>query len=106
MVVGVEPSASPLITKGVFGPHKIQGIGANFVPDTFDKDICDQIVTVSDEEAYEGARMLAKSEGLLAGISSGAALMGALKIIENEENKTVVVLLPDTGLRYFSSDLF
>lgn len=104
--IGIEPSASPLISKGISGSHKIQGIGANFVPNTFDRSLCDEIVTVSDSEAYEGARVLAKNEGLLVGISSGAALMGALKVIENEKDKTVVILLPDTGLRYFSSDLF
>lgn len=104
--IGIEPSASPLISKGISGSHKIQGIGANFVPNTFDRSLCDEIVTVSDSEAYEGARVLAKNEGLLVGISSGAALMGALKVIENEKDKTVVILLPDTGLRYFSSGLF
>lgn len=104
--IGIEPSASPLISKGISGSHKIQGIGANFVPNTFDRSLCDEIVTVSDSEAYEGARVLARNEGLLVGISSGAALMGALKVIENEKDKTVVILLPDTGLRYFSSDLF
>ena len=76
------------------------------MPNTFDRSLCDEIVTVSDSEAYEGARVLARNEGLLVGISSGAALMGALKVIENEKDKTVVILLPDTGLRYFSSDLF
>lgn len=105
-VIGIEPSGSPLITKGVSGAHKIQGIGANFIPEIFDKDLCDQVVTVTDEESYEGARMLARVEGLMAGISSGASLMGAIKAAGDEEGKTVVLILPDTGLRYFSSDLF
>lgn len=105
-VIGIEPSASPLITKGVSGAHKIQGIGANFIPEIFDKELCDQVVTVTDEEAYEGTRMLARVEGLMAGISSGASLMGAIKAAGDEKGKTVVLILPDTGLRYFSSDLF
>ncbi len=105
-VYGVEPSASPLISKGISGKHKIQGIGANFVPSTYDKDVCDEIITVSDEDAYEYARMLAREEGLLLGISSGAALCASIEVAKKEENKTVVVLFPDTGLRYFSSDLF
>ena len=105
-VYGVEPSNSPLISKGFSGAHKIQGIGANFVPSTFDGSVCDEIITVSDEDAYEYARMLAKEEGLLVGISSGAALKAAIEVAQKEENKTIVVLFPDTGLRYFSSDLF
>ena len=105
-VYGVEPSASPLISQGKAGAHKIQGIGANFVPSTFDHGVCDEIITVSDEDAYEYARLLAKREGLLVGISSGAALRAAVEVAKKEENKTVVVLFPDTGLRYFSSDLF
>ena len=103
---GVEPSNSPLISKGFSGAHKIQGIGANFVPSTFDGSVCDEIITVSDEDAYEYARMLAKEEGLLVGISSGAALKAAIEVAQKEENKTIVVLFPDTGLRYFSADLF
>lgn len=105
-VYGVEPSASPLLSKGRVGAHKIQGIGANFVPSTFDPTACDEILTVSDEDAYEYARLLAKSEGLLVGVSSGAALCAAIEAAKRQENKTVVVLFPDTGLRYFSSDLF
>ena len=105
-VYGVEPSNSPLISKGFSGAHKIQGIGANFVPSTFDGSVCDEIITVSDENAYEYARMLAKEEGLLVGISSGASLKAAIEVAQKEENKTIVVLFPDTGLRYFSSDLF
>ena len=105
-VCGVEPSNSPLISKGYAGAHKIQGIGANFIPSTFDKSVCDEIITVSDEDSYEYARMLAKEEGLLVGISSGAALKAATLVAQKEENKTIVVLFTDTGLRYFSSDLF
>lgn len=105
-VYGVEPSASPLISKGVAGAHKIQGIGANFIPKTFDKNACDEIITVSDEDAYEYARMLAREEGILCGISSGASLCAAIEVAKKEESKTVVVLFTDTGLRYFSSDLF
>jgi cysteine synthase A len=106
LVYGVEPSASPLLTKGVAGPHKIQGIGANFVPKILDTGLIDEIITVSDDEAYEYARLLAKKEGILCGISSGAALCGAIKLASKLENKTIVVLLPDTGLRYLSTDLF
>ena len=106
LVYGVEPSASPLITKGVAGPHKIQGIGANFVPKILDTGLIDEIITVSDDEAYEYARLLAKKEGILCGISSGAALCGAVKLARKLENKTIVALLPDTGLRYLSTDLF
>ena len=105
-VYGVEPSASPLISKGIAGTHKIQGIGANFIPATYDKDACDEIITVSDEDAYEYTRMLSREEGLLMGISSGAALCAAIEVAKKEENKTIVVLLSDTGLRYFSTDLF
>lgn len=106
LVYGVEPSASPLLTKGIAGAHKIQGIGANFVPKILDRTLIDEIITVSDEEAYEYARMLAKKEGILSGISSGAALCGAITLASELENKTIVVLLPDTGLRYLSTDLF
>ena len=106
LVYGVEPSASPLLTKGISGAHKIQGIGANFVPKILDRALIDEIITVSDEKAYEYARMLAKKEGILCGISSGAALCGAITLASELENKTIVVLLPDTGLRYLSTDLF
>ena len=106
LVYGVEPSASPLLTKGISGAHKIQGIGANFVPKILDRALIDEIITVSDEDAYEYARMLAKKEGILSGISSGAALCGAITLASELENKTIVVLLPDTGLRYLSTDLF
>ncbi len=106
IICGIEPSASPLITKGVSGTHKIQGIGANFIPKILDMSLIDRVLTVDDTEAYEGARYLAKKEGLLVGISSGAALCGAIKLAKEYENKTIVVILPDTGLRYLSTDLF
>ena len=107
-VVGVEPGDSPLITKGVSGPHKIQGIGANFIPNTFDKNICDEIITVNTQEAYTAGRFMAEHEGVLVGISSGAALHAAKTLAEREENhgKNIVVLLTDTGERYLSSEMF
>ena len=107
-VIGVEPESSPLLTKGVAGAHKIQGIGANFVPDTLNKDIIDEIVTVSDDSAYEYTRLVAKSEGCLVGISSGAALAAACNIASRAENKgkNIVVILPDGGSRYLSSGVF
>ena len=107
-VIGIEPESSPLITKGVAGAHKIQGIGANFVPDTLNKNVIDEIVTVSDDSAYELTRLVAKAEGCLVGISSGAALAAACEIAKREEykGKTIVVLLPDSGSRYLSSGVF
>ena len=107
-VVAVEPSASPYLTEGRSGTHKIQGIGAGFLPDTLDRSLIDEIVTVTDEEAYEGAREVTKTEGLLVGISSGAAIIAARKIAQAPENKgkSIVVVLPDTGERYLSSGLF
>ncbi len=107
-VVAVEPYSSPLISKGVAGVHKIQGIGANFIPENFDKTVCDNVVTVTDEDAFLTARKLAKTEGVLVGISSGAALSAAVKLAKDEKNKgkIIVVILPDTGDRYLSTDLF
>ena len=107
-VVGVEPASSPLVTKGFAAPHKIQGIGANFIPDTLDREIYDEMMTVSDDDAYGYARLSAKSEGLLVGISSGAAIAAAVELAKRDQNagKTIVVLLPDTGERYLSSGLF
>ncbi len=107
-VIGVEPEASPLITKGVFGPHGIQGIGANFIPENLDKDIFDEIIDVSDEDAFAYARKMAMLEGVAVGISSGAALCGAIKLSKRPENKgkTIVVILTDTGERYLSTTLF
>ena len=107
-IIGIEPADSPLLTKGKAGPHKIQGIGANFVPKTLNRNYIDEILTTSTEEAYEYARMLGKYEGILVGISSGGALAQAVKVAKRNENngKTIVVLLPDSGDRYLSTDLF
>lgn len=103
-IIGVEPKDSPLISKGKAGPHGLQGIGANFIPEILDLNLIDEIITVSTKDAYDSARLLAKKEGLLVGISAGAALYGASKL--PGENKNVVVLLPDTGERYLSTSLF
>lgn len=107
-VVAVEPAQSPLLSKGYAGPHKIQGIGANFIPSVLDTEIVDEIVDIEDEEAFEFARELAKTEGVLCGISSGAALAAAVKIASREQNKgkRIVVVFPDTGERYMSTPLF
>ena len=107
-VVAVEPTDSPLLSKGISGPHGLQGIGANFVPETLDTDIYDEIITVSTEEAFAAAKTLAKSEGVLVGISSGAALYAAKEIALRPENygKRILVLLADTGDRYLSTPLF
>ena len=107
-VVAVEPADSPVLSGGEPGPHKIQGIGAGFVPDTLDTDIYDEIITVSDDDAFEYGKMIGKNEGFLAGISSGAALKAAVEIAERPEaeGKNIVVLLPDTGERYLSTPLF
>ncbi|CAM2905148.1 cysteine synthase A [Paenibacillus sediminis] len=107
-IIAVEPFDSPVLSGGTKGAHKIQGIGAGFVPDNFNRDIAHEIVKVKNEEAFETARTLAKSEGLLVGISSGAAVSAAVQIAKRPENsgKTIVVLLPDTGERYLSTDLF
>lgn len=107
-VVAVEPAASPLLTKGYAAPHTIQGIGANFVPDALDRSVIDEIIDVTDERAKEVAIELAKAEGLLCGISSGAALAAAIEVAERDENagKRIVVILPDGGERYMSTGLF
>ena len=107
-VIGVEPESSPYLTKGIAGSHKIQGIGAGFKPEILDLDLIDEIVTVTDSEAYSSAREIAEIEGLLVGISSGAAISAAKKVALRPENKgkKIVVILPDTGERYLSSDLF
>ena len=107
-IVAVEPFDSPVLSGGKPGPHKIQGIGAGFVPDVFNAGIVDEIIKVKNEEAFEAAREVAKTEGLLVGISSGAALHAATQLALREENrgKNIVVLLPDTGERYLSTPLF
>ena len=105
-VVAIEPAASPLLSGGQAGPHGLQGIGANFVPKVLNTQIYDKIIPVTEDEAYEAARFLGKTEGILVGISSGAALHGALQLAEENPGKTIVVLLPDTGDRYLSTDLF
>ena len=107
-VVAVEPATSPVLSKGVSGPHKIQGIGAGFVPDTLNTKIYDEIIPVENEDAFATGRQLAREEGLLVGISSGAAVFAASQLAKRPENKgkTIVVLLPDTGDRYLSTPLF
>lgn len=103
-VIAVEPASSPVLTQGHAGPHKIQGIGANFVPDTYQSAFIDRVLTVTDDEAIQSARTLARDHGLLVGISSGAAYAAALRLSAQPEykDKTIVVLLPDTGERYLS----
>ena len=107
-VVAVEPADSPVLSGGTAGPHKIQGIGAGFVPEILNTDIYDEIIRVESGEAYRAGRMLAKKEGFLTGISSGAALSAALTLARRSENagKCIVVLLPDTGERYLSTEMF
>ena len=105
-IVGVEPADSPLLTKGHAGTHKIQGIGANFIPKVLNMEVVDEVLTVTTSEAYECARLLAKSEGFTCGISGGAALAGAIKVLEKTPNKRILVLLPDSGDKYLSTDLF
>ncbi len=105
-IIGVEPTDSPVISKGYAGPHKIQGIGAGFIPKTLNVDLIDEIITIENEEAFSGARLLAKTEGVLVGISSGAALSAAIKLAKEVENKKIVVILPDTGERYLSTTLY
>lgn len=107
-VVAVEPAGSPVLSKGTAGPHKIQGIGAGFVPDTLDTDIYDEIIAVENEDAFETGRTLARKEGLLVGISSGAAVFAASQLAKRPENKgkVIVALLPDTGERYLSTPMF
>ena len=107
-VVAVEPETSPVLSKGVAGPHKIQGIGAGFVPQTLDTSVYDEIMPIANEEAFEKGRESARTEGILIGISSGAALSAAIKLAQREENasKTIVVIFPDTGERYLSTAMF
>ncbi|MBQ4265494.1 MAG: cysteine synthase A [Clostridia bacterium] len=107
-IVGVEPASSPLLTKGVAGPHGLQGIGANFVPDVLDRSVIDEIIAVSDEDAMAAGRSMGRHEGVLIGISGGACLHAAIKLAMREENagKTIVALMPDAGDRYLSTDLY
>lgn len=107
-VVAVEPAGSPVLSKGVAGPHKIQGIGAGFVPETLDTKVYDEIIAVENEDAFATGRTLARKEGLLVGISSGAAVYAATQLAKRPENKgkNIVVLLPDTGDRYLSTPMF
>lgn len=107
-IVGIEPADSPVLTEGKAGPHKIQGIGAGFVPDTLDRFVLDEVLTVTNEEAFAAGRAVAREEGILVGISSGAAIAGAERLARRPENadKRIVVLLPDTGDRYLSTPLF
>ena len=106
--MAVEPAGSPVLSGGKPGPHKIQGIGAGFVPDVLDKDVLDEIIPVENDDAFETSRKVAMSDGLLVGISSGAALYAATQLAKRKENagKNIVVLLPDTGERYLSTSLF
>jgi cysteine synthase A len=107
-IVAVEPAESPLLSEGKAAPHKIQGIGANFIPKTYDGSVVDEIMTVEGDQAIQTARELAKTEGLLVGISSGAAIHAAKELALRPENKgkMIVALLPDTGERYLSTELF
>lgn len=107
-VVGVEPASSPLLSGGTAGAHGIQGIGANFIPSVLNRSVLDEVVPVADRDAFDRMRMLGKTEGILCGISSGAALHAAISLAEREENcgKMIVVLLPDTGDRYLSTGIF
>ena len=107
-IVAVEPESSPVLSKGVAGPHKIQGIGAGFVPEVLDTGVYDEIITVSNEDAFAYGKLIGKSEGVLVGISAGAALFAAVELAKRPENKgkTIVALLPDSGDRYLSTALF
>lgn len=107
-VVAVEPADSPVLSKGTAGPHKIQGIGAGFIPETLNTEIYDEIITVENQDAFQTGKIVAKTEGILVGISSGAAVFAASELAKRPENKgkTIVVILPDTGERYLSTPLF
>lgn len=107
-IVAVEPASSPLLSGGNSAAHKIQGIGANFIPEVLNTGIYDEIIPITDEDAFDAGKLIGKTEGVLVGISSGAALSAAIKVAKREENegKTIVVLLPDTGDRYLSTEMF
>jgi len=107
-VVAVEPTGSPVLSKGQAGPHGLQGIGAGFVPEILDTTVYDEIITVKEDDAYEKGRLIGRSEGVLVGISSGAALHAAIEVAKRPENKgkNIVVILPDSGDRYLSTPLF
>ena len=107
-IVAVEPADSPVLSGGAAGPHKLQGIGAGFIPKTLNTAVYDEILQITTDQAYEAARLIGKSEGVLVGISSGAAAAAAIALAKRAENrgKTIVVLLPDTGDRYLSTPLF
>lgn len=107
-IIAVEPASSPLLSQGKAGPHKIQGIGANFIPTVLDTDIYDEIIPVADEAAYAAGKRIGRSEGILVGISSGAALHAAIEVAKRPENasKSIVILMPDTGDRYLSTGMF
>ena len=107
-VVAVEPASSPVLSKGESGPHRIQGIGAGFVPEVLDTAVYDEIITVTNEDAFATGKLIGRKEGVLVGISSGAAVWAATELARRPENagKTIVVLLPDTGDRYLSTPMF
>lgn len=107
-VIGVEPEASPFLTKGIAGPHMLQGIGAGFIPDILDTKLCDEIITVKDSDAFTFCKAVAKSEGLLVGITSGAAISAAVELAKRPEykNKKIVILIPDSGERYLSNPMY
>ena len=107
-IIGAEPATSPFITEGKAGPHGIQGIGAGFIPEVLDLSVCDEVITVTDEDSYEFGRLMGRKEGILVGISSGCALWTAVEAARRPENegKTIVVILPDTGDRYLSTTMF
>ncbi len=105
-VVAIEPAGSPLLSGGQAGPHGLQGIGANFIPKVLNRDIYDRVIPIAEEQAFEAARLLGKAEGILVGISSGAALYGAIMLAKENPGKNIVVLLPDTGDRYLSTALY
>ena len=107
-IVAVEPADSPVLSKGTSGPHKLQGIGAGFVPEVLNTEIYDEIIPVESDDAFAAGKLLAKKEGILTGITSGAALWAAVELARRPENrgKTIVALLPDSGDRYYSTPLF